>query len=129
MRPARSSTLRWCEIAGCVMSNGAHNSPTLASPRARRVRIARRVGSASASNVASSVTGSCISTILYKYQQKCRKFTETADLHVLAQRPTPGKAPAAAARARSLPPRGAHLVDEPPASAVGDLGAQHGWPG
>ena len=40
------------EIAGSVMSKGAASSPTVASPSASRARIARRVGSASAENVA-----------------------------------------------------------------------------
>lgn len=51
--PAFSSTRRCFEIAGRDMSNGWANSVTDDSPRARRVRIARRVGSASAANVVS----------------------------------------------------------------------------
>jgi hypothetical protein len=39
------------EIAGKVMSNGSASSPTVASPSARRSRMARRVGSARAANV------------------------------------------------------------------------------
>ncbi len=53
IRPARSSTLRCFEIAGCDISNGSASSITDASPEARRDRIARRVGSASAAKVAS----------------------------------------------------------------------------
>ena len=52
--PARSSTLRCREIAGWVTLNGAASSATVASPSESRVRIARRVGSASAPNTASS---------------------------------------------------------------------------
>src|SRR5690606_10875470 len=51
--PARSSTLRCFEIAGWLMSNGVASSETEASPSANRARMARRVGSASAANVAS----------------------------------------------------------------------------
>ena len=39
------------EIAGKLIGNGAANSPTVASPSARRVKIERRVGSASAAKV------------------------------------------------------------------------------
>ena len=52
--PARSSTFRWREIAGRLTANGAASSLTVASPSARRVRMARRVGSASAEKVRSS---------------------------------------------------------------------------
>ena len=41
-------------MAGMLMSNGWASSVTVASPRDRRARIARRVGSASAANVALS---------------------------------------------------------------------------
>ena len=51
--PACSSTLRCREIAGCDTVNGAANSATEASPWVSRVRIARRVGSASAPKTAS----------------------------------------------------------------------------
>src|SRR2546428_11080686 len=51
MSPARSSTLRCLETAGSVISNGSASSVTEASPEARRARIARRVGSASAAKV------------------------------------------------------------------------------
>src|SRR6266508_5599815 len=51
MRPARSSTLRCLETAGKVISKGSASSVTEASPVARRARIARRVGSASAAKV------------------------------------------------------------------------------
>src|SRR4051812_29924690 len=54
MSPARSSTLRWREIAGRLIGNGSASSFTVASPSARRVRIARRVGSARAANVSVS---------------------------------------------------------------------------
>ncbi len=50
-RPACSSTFRCREIAGSVIAKGAAMSPTVASPSASRVRMARRVGSASAENV------------------------------------------------------------------------------
>jgi len=53
IRPARSSTLRCLEIAGWVIANGLARSVTDASPDARRARIARLVGSASAAKVAS----------------------------------------------------------------------------
>src|SRR5207244_11958687 len=52
-RPARSRTFRCFEIAGWLMANGCASSATDASPEASRARIARRVGSASAANVAS----------------------------------------------------------------------------
>ena len=51
-------------MAGCVISNGLANSVTVASPLARRARIARRVGSAKAEKAASSVA--FISYSLYK---------------------------------------------------------------
>src|SRR3984957_11494683 len=66
MRPARSSTLRCLEIVGWLSANGFMISDTSASPDARRARIARRVGSASAEKV--NPRGSncpCISMWLY----------------------------------------------------------------
>jgi hypothetical protein len=42
------------DTAGSVIAKGLASSPTGASERASRARIARRVGSASAANVASS---------------------------------------------------------------------------
>src|SRR5581483_1103824 len=51
-------------MAGCVISNGFANSVTVASPLARRARIARRVGSARAEKVASR--SAFISYTLYK---------------------------------------------------------------
>src|SRR5947207_11110934 len=51
MSPARSSTFRCFEIAGWLMRKGFASSITPASPPARRARIARRVGSASAAKV------------------------------------------------------------------------------
>src|SRR5687768_3292459 len=53
IRPARSRIFRCLEMAGWLMSNGWASSVTDASPRARRARMARLVGSASARNVAS----------------------------------------------------------------------------
>src|SRR2546425_9626716 len=38
-------SFRWRETAGWVISKGSASSMTVASPRARRARIARRVGS------------------------------------------------------------------------------------
>src|SRR5204863_774194 len=52
-RPARSSTFRCFVTAGSETSNGSASSVTFTSPLARRARIARRVGSESAENVAS----------------------------------------------------------------------------
>src|SRR5690349_9244050 len=52
IRPAVSSTFRCFETAGRLMSNGAASSLTEVSPEARRARMARRVGSASAAKVA-----------------------------------------------------------------------------
>jgi hypothetical protein len=52
MRPARSSTRRCFETAGPLIGNGADSSFTVADPSASRARIARRVGSARAENVA-----------------------------------------------------------------------------
>ena len=48
------------EIAGRVRSNGAARSFTVASPWARRERIARRVELASAANVSSSRASSSV---------------------------------------------------------------------
>ena len=49
--PARSSTFRCRDTAGRLIANGAASSVTVASPRASRSRIARRVGSDRAANV------------------------------------------------------------------------------
>jgi hypothetical protein len=43
------------EIAGPLISNGSPNSDTVALPKAKRARIARLVGSASAANVRSKL--------------------------------------------------------------------------
>src|ERR1700738_207217 len=67
--PALSSTLTWREMAGCVILNGAASSLIVVSPKARRARIARRVGSASAAKAASRFSMShliYISINLYK---------------------------------------------------------------
>src|SRR5882672_2023201 len=64
--PAPSSTFRWREMAGCVISKGAASSITVASPLARRARIARRVGSAKAEKAASRFEIEYISNTLYK---------------------------------------------------------------
>ncbi len=53
MRPAPSSTRKCREIAGNETSKGAASAPTEVSPRARRARIVRRVGSESAEKTAS----------------------------------------------------------------------------
>ena len=45
----------WREMAGCEIANGAASSLTVASPDASRAKIARRVGSESALNVASKL--------------------------------------------------------------------------
>ena len=58
--PARSSTLMCFEIAGSVSSNGSASSFTVASPSARRARIARRVGFASAAKVSLSRSSSIV---------------------------------------------------------------------
>src|ERR1700730_14380608 len=63
---AFSSTFRCWEIAGCVISKGADSSITVASPLARRARIARRVGSAKAEKAAARFTFLFISLSLYK---------------------------------------------------------------
>src|ERR1700722_10333804 len=52
--PARSSTFRCFDTAGIDISNGSASSVTDVSPSASRARMARRVGSASAENVALS---------------------------------------------------------------------------
>ena len=44
-------------MEGAVIGNGAASSLTVSSPRKRRVRIARRVGSQSAANVELSWSG------------------------------------------------------------------------
>ena len=54
IRPLRSRTLRCLEIPGSDMSNGAASSPTVASPLAKRLKMARRVGSANAAKAESS---------------------------------------------------------------------------
>ena len=51
IRPARSSTPMCFETAWTLIENGAASSLTVASPSARRARIARRVGSARAAKV------------------------------------------------------------------------------
>ena len=51
MRPLRSRILRCFVTAGPLMRNGRMSSFTEVSPRERRVRIARRVGSAKAKKV------------------------------------------------------------------------------
>ena len=51
-------------MAGCDTGKGAHSSATLASPSVSRVRMARRVGSASAPNTALSWSVTTI-TILF----------------------------------------------------------------
>src|SRR3954469_16800582 len=58
IRPARSSTRRCLETACTVIGNGRASSLTVASPSARRPRMARRVGSARAAKVASSCSES-----------------------------------------------------------------------
>src|SRR6185437_658599 len=55
------------EIAGWVIANGSASSITGASPAARRARIARRVGSASAENVASRWRERSIANRLYNH--------------------------------------------------------------
>src|SRR6266542_1809187 len=52
---AFSSTFRCREMAGWEIAKGLASSPTVASPCAKRARIARRVGSASALKVWSSI--------------------------------------------------------------------------
>ena len=52
IRPARSRTLRCFVIEGAVIKNGSESSLTESSPCERRARMARRVGSESAANVA-----------------------------------------------------------------------------
>src|SRR5579871_214621 len=74
--PASSSTFRCCEIAGCVISNGLANSLTVASPRASRANIARRVGSARAANEAFRAND--ISDNLYKYRVIVKQKTKCA---------------------------------------------------
>src|SRR5260370_30522812 len=64
--PAFSSTFRCWEIAGCVISKGLASSITVASPLARRARIARRVGSAKAEKKGSRFSVFDISNTLYK---------------------------------------------------------------
>src|SRR5437867_5000751 len=67
IRPARSSTLRCLEMAGWLMAKGLARSVTEASPEARRARIARRVGSASAAKVASRRWADGIASWLYNH--------------------------------------------------------------
>jgi hypothetical protein len=52
-RPADSSTRKCLETAGRDMAKGAAREVTVDSPRARRARMARRVGSERAAKVAS----------------------------------------------------------------------------
>ncbi len=47
-------------MAGWLMSNGADRSLTDASPLASRARMARRVGSARAANVALKTSACCM---------------------------------------------------------------------
>src|SRR3981189_2316619 len=67
-------------MAGCVTSNGSANSITVASPDARRARIARRVGSASAAKAPSrfGMPCPCISAIFYI--NECLLATEMQDV-------------------------------------------------
>src|ERR1700692_816560 len=51
INPACSSTRRCLETAGMLISNGSASSPTEHSPKSKRARMARRVGSASAAKV------------------------------------------------------------------------------
>src|SRR5947208_3275211 len=92
IRPALSSTLRWREIAGWLMENGAASSETVASPSARRARIALLVGSASAEKIPLSLS-SCanITNRLYKafvIHDGCRRRQERRRAP-LSERPHP----------------------------------------
>src|ERR1700733_1478858 len=71
--PASSSTFKCWEIAGCVISKVAASSITVASPLARRARIARRVGSAKAEKAASRFDTECITESLYKEMIICKE--------------------------------------------------------
>src|ERR1700736_3829461 len=55
------------EIAGSVISNGSASSLTVASPSARRARIARRVELASAAKVSLSRSSSSIIVMVAPY--------------------------------------------------------------
>ena len=57
-------------MAGRETSKGAASSPTVASPRASVLRIARRVGSASAAKMASRRGAGCLTTWLSTYEAR-----------------------------------------------------------
>src|SRR3569833_2655992 len=61
-------------MAGAEMGKGSANSPTVVSPRARRARMARRVGSARAANAASGffITSTLINKTV-KYKSACNQ--------------------------------------------------------
>jgi hypothetical protein len=62
MSPARSSTLRCLETAGCDIWNGSDSSPTDASPEVSRARIDLRVGSARAAKMLLKGSDTCFIT-------------------------------------------------------------------
>jgi hypothetical protein len=71
MSPALWRTLMCLETACRLIVNGSASSFTLASPSERRVKIARRVGSAKAEKAASS--RSSVSVTSYEGRQRNRK--------------------------------------------------------
>ena len=79
MRPARSRTLRCFEIAGWLIAKGAASSKTEASPLARRLRIARRVGSASAAKVALSRSGDCVPKLIGSITDRSVSYTHLVE--------------------------------------------------
>ena len=60
IRPARSKTRRCLEIAGSETAWGDASSVTVATPRCKRARIVRRIGSAIAAKVRSSRLPECL---------------------------------------------------------------------
>ena len=72
MRPLRSSTLRCLETAGSDMAKGAASSLTVASPRASRLTMARRVGSARAAKAASSARRSVVMAVFNQRLINCQ---------------------------------------------------------
>jgi hypothetical protein len=70
IKPARSRTLRCFVMEGAVIENGLASSFTHNSPRERRARIARLVGSERAANVELSWSGTYLTTWLISHTAK-----------------------------------------------------------
>src|SRR5271155_5068762 len=93
INPARSKTFRCLETAGRLMANGFASSVTEVSPRARRAKMARRVGSASAEKavLSDNLTIRLNNQLVQYADAKCLSTAMTADRgtaktsHILAK--------------------------------------------